>query len=265
MKSLIFTFLLVLAISSCTSKRDYQMVWSDEFDYTGLPDSTKWSFDTLGNAWGWGNNELQTYTKSCIENAKVENGKLVITALKEEGINQPYKSARLTTKGKGDWLYGRIEVCAKLPGGKGIWPAIWMLPSGSEYGHWPESGEIDIMEHVGYEPDSIYCTVHTEAYNHSIGTHKSKSFFKPDAEHEFNVYAIDWTPKKIDFYINHEKVFTFRNENKTSSEWPYDKNFYLVLNVAVGGDWGGKHGVDDSIFPQKMEIDYVRVYTNSRD
>ena len=247
-------------LQGCTNSEKYELVWSDEFDYTGLPDSTKWSYDTEGNAWGWGNNELQTYTSHHSKNAEVINGKLYLTAIKEDSVSQPYTSARIISKGKGDWLYGRIEVKAKVPGGKGIWPAIWMLPTDWEYGGWPESGEIDIMEHVGYEPDSVYFTVHTEAYNHGIGTQKSQPVYAPDTEHNFHLYSIEWTPKKIDFFLDHDKVFTFKNEGKTSAEWPFDKRFHLLLNVAVGGGWGGKHGVDNSIFPCRMIVDYVRVY-----
>nr|WP_321409530.1 glycoside hydrolase family 16 protein [uncultured Carboxylicivirga sp.] len=258
--SILVLFVLSGLLHSCNNNGSYQLVWSDEFEYSGLPDSTKWSYDIEGNAWGWGNNELQTYTSADINNAEVLNGKLFITAVKEDSISKPYTSARLISKGKGDWLYGKIEVKAKLPGGKGIWPAIWMLPTDWEYGGWPESGEIDIMEHVGYEPDSVYFTVHTESYNHGIGTQKSQAVYEPDAEHVFHVYGIEWTPKKIDFYLDENKVFTFKNEGKTYAEWPYDKRFHLLLNVAVGGGWGGKHGVDDSIFPCQMVVDYVRVY-----
>lgn len=251
---------LICLLSSCAPTPQYALVWSDEFDVNGLPDSTKWSYDTVGNAWGWGNNELQTYTTARIENAEVLNGKLYLTALKEDSSSIKYSSGRLKTKGKGDWLYGKIEVRAKVPGGKGIWPAIWMLPTDWEYGDWPKSGEIDIMEHVGYEPDSLYFTVHTDAYNHSIGTHKSQPVYRNDTESDFHVYGIEWEPKKIDFYLDGDKVFTFKNENKTFAEWPYDKRFHLLLNVAVGGDWGGKYGVDDTIFPAQMIVDYVRVY-----
>nr|WP_319398877.1 glycoside hydrolase family 16 protein [uncultured Carboxylicivirga sp.] len=258
--SIIALIILTGIVSGCQPKDNYQLVWSDEFNYEGLPDSTKWSYDTEGNAWGWGNNELQTYTSNNLRNAEVIDGNLVITAVKEDSIAMPYTSARLITKGKGDWLYGKVEVKAKVPGGKGIWPAIWMLPTDWEYGGWPASGEIDIMEHVGYEPDSVYFTVHTEAYNHSIGTQKSQPVFAPDVEYSFHKYGMEWTPKKIDFFLDDNKVFTFKNENATSAEWPYDKRFHLLMNVAVGGGWGGKHGVDNTIFPCRMLVDYVRVY-----
>lgn len=152
---------------------NWKLVWDEEFDYTGLPDSTKWSYDTAGNAWGWGNHEAQYYTVAWPENARVEGGVLKITALKEAMGGKEYTSARLLTKGKGDWLYGRFEIRAKLPTGRGAWPAIWMLPTDWEYGGWPASGEIDIMENVGFDPDTIVASAHTQSYYHSIGTQKT--------------------------------------------------------------------------------------------
>ena len=256
----LFIILLSITLFACQSGDKYQLVWSDEFDYTGLPDSTKWSFDTLGNAWNWGNNELQHYTSNRIENAEVHNGHLIIKAHHEDGFPQPYTSARLITKEKGDWLYGRIEVRAKVPGGKGAWPAIWMLPTDWEYGNWPKSGEIDIMEHVGYEPDSVYFTVHTGAYNHLKKTQHGKAVCRPDLESSFHTYSIEWTPSKCAFFLNDERVFTYRKKSDNPDLWPFNKRFHLVLNVAVGGVWGGKYGVDNSIFPCQMEVDYVRVY-----
>jgi len=258
---IIHFIILVLVVVGCTNNSGHQLVWNDEFEHNGLPDSTKWSYDTEGNAWQWGNNELQHYTAGRAKNAIVKDGFLHITACVEEGFNRPYTSARLITKGKGDWLYGRIEVKAKVAGGKGIWPAIWMLPTDWEYGDWPASGEIDIMEHVGYEPDSIFFTVHTDAYNHTKGTHKSKAVFAPNAEQSFHVYAVEWTENKCMFFLDGQKVFDFKKEeNATSAQWPFDKRFHLLINLAVGGDWGGKHGVDEYIFPCEMIVDYVRVY-----
>ncbi|WP_198416683.1 glycoside hydrolase family 16 protein [Marinilabilia rubra] len=243
-----------------TDKDNYELVWSEEFDYTGLPDETKWNYDTIGNSYGWGNNELQCYTVGRKKNAYVDGENLVITARKEAWDDFNYTSARLTTKEKGDWLYGRMEIKANIPGGRGIWPAIWMLPTDWAYGGWPESGEIDIMEHVGYESDSIYTTVHTGAYNHAIGTEVGKATFVPHCEGAFCVYAIEWKKDKIDFFIDDEKVFTFDKHKGGTDVWPFDKRFHLILNVAVGGHWGGLHGVDDDIFPAKMLVDYVRVY-----
>ncbi|MCF8308153.1 MAG: family 16 glycosylhydrolase [Bacteroidales bacterium] len=233
------------------------LVWQDEFNYTGLPDSEKWGYDVGGD--GWGNNELQFYTEADTNNARVQNGKLIIEAHKENYSGNQYTSTRLITKNKGDWKYGRFEIKAKVPAGTGTWPAIWMLPTDWEYGGWPSSGEIDIMEYVGYEPNVIHQTVHTQAYNHLNGTEQSNASNVETAEEEFHLYAIEWTPDKIDFFVDGRLRFTFENEG-TWQKWPFDKRFHLLLNVAIGGNWGGVQGVDDSIFPVQMEVDYVRVY-----
>ena len=240
-----------------------KLVWADEFNYKGLPDSLKWSYDNgrgCPQNCGWGNNELQFYTSNRKENAWVENGILIIEAKKESYEGAAYTSARLASKNKGDWKYGRFEIKAKLPAGTGMWPAIWMLPTKWEYGGWPHSGEIDIMENVGYWPDSLLGTVHTGAYNGMLGTQKTKGVNRKDLSTAFHIYALEWTAETISFFIDNEKYNVFKNEHTGSESWPYDKDFHLLLNIAVGGNWGGKYGVDDKIFPQKMEIDYVRVY-----
>lgn len=260
MKLLIY-FAGLFAIGSligCAPKSNFQPVWSDEFDYSGLPDPARWSYDTGGH--GWGNDELEYYTENRLENARVENGNLIIEARKEDFGGRNYTSARLVTKGKGDWLYGRIEVRAKIPSGVGTWPAIWMLPTDWEYGGWPHSGEIDIMEHVGFNPNVIHGTVHTGAFNHMIGTQKGDTIRVNDAMEAFHTYAIEWNPQKIDFFVDKTKYFTFENSGKGSSEWPFDKRFHLLLNIAVGGSWGGQKGVDSTAFPARMVVDYVRVY-----
>ena len=235
-----------------------ELVWSDEFNYTGLPDSSKWSYNIGGS--GWGNDEIEYYTSNKKENARVENGKLIIEARKEECNGMHYSSARLVTKGKGDWLYGRIDVRAKLPKGKGTWPAIWMLSSDWSYGHWPESGEIDIMEHVGYDPDAIHFSTHCKDYYFRINTQKTAIMKADRSDSLFYTYSVDWTPDKIDGYINDSLYFSTTNERLGWKKWPFDKPFHLILNLAVGGFWGGAAGIDESIWPQKMEVDYVRVY-----
>jgi len=232
-------------------------MWSDEFDYSGAPNPAKWGYDIGGN--GWGNNELQYYTDA-LKNAKVENGKLIITAIKENFGGREYTSARLVTKNKGDFLYGRIDVRAKLPAGRGTWPAIWMLPTDWAYGGWPKSGEIDIMEHVGYDPNNVLFSIHTDAYNHGIGTQKSGSKRIASAQTEFHNYRVDWTPYAVRGYFDDELVFTFVNEGQGFSKWPFDKRFHLLLNLAIGGNWGGQQGIDNTIFPAVFEIDHVRVY-----
>lgn len=236
----------------------WKLVWSDEFDYSGLPDTSKWNYATGGH--GWGNNEKQYYTEAVPENVKVENGELKITAVQEQRGENPYTSGRILTKNKGDWKYGKVEVKAKLPEGRGLWPAIWMLPTDWEYGGWPDSGEIDIMEHVGYKPDSIFQTVHTKSFNHMIGTQVGKATFIEDMYDKFHTYSIIWNPGQIDFYIDGEQRHTFLNSGKGFDEWPFDKRFHLILNLAVGGNWGGRKGIDDSIFPATFSLDYVRVY-----
>ncbi|MCB0640480.1 MAG: glycoside hydrolase family 16 protein, partial [Phaeodactylibacter sp.] len=204
-----------------------------------------------------GNNELQAYKKG-LENVRIEEGLLVIEAHRTE---DSFTSARLVTRGKAPFKFGRIEVRAKLPSGRGTWPAIWMLPEADTYGGWPASGEIDIMEHVGYNPDTIFGTPHTKAFNHMIGTHRSGAIYLPDAETAFHTYAVEWNAQQIDWFVDDTLYHRFAPSARTSAEWPFDHPFYLILNLAVGGNWGGKEGIDDSIWPQQFLIDYVRVYT----
>lgn len=239
-------------------KNEWELVWSDEFNYPGLPDTSKWSYDIGGH--GWGNNEKQYYTEADPDNVRVEDGVLEITARKETMHDNQYSSARLVTKNKGDWKFGKIEVSAKLPPGRGLWPAIWMLPTDWEYGGWPDSGEIDIMEHVGFNPDSIFQTVHTKSFNHRLGTQVGKATYVDDVYDQFHTYSIIWNAGQIDFYIDEEKQHTFLNSGRGFDEWPFDQRFHLILNLAIGGDWGGQKGIDDSIFPAVFTVDYVRVY-----
>lgn len=255
MRVVIATLLTMLVFASCKPK----LVWSDEFNYTGTPDTSKWNYD-LGANNGWGNNEQQTYTNSA-KNVRVENGNLIIEAHRDSIEGRAFSSTRIISKHKGDWLYGRIEVKAKLPYGRGTWPAIWMLPTDWEYGRWPASGEIDIMEHVGYLPDSVFGTIHTAAYNHVKQTERSGQIALHDAAERFHIYAINWTKDKIEFFVDDKLYYTaIRSTSDTYEEWPFDKRFHLLMNIAVGGNWGGKEGIDQSIWPQKMEIDFVRVY-----
>jgi len=232
-------------------------VFSDEFNYNGVPDSTKWSYDIGGS--GWGNNEMQYYTNQ-LKNARVAKGILTISAIREDKDNNHYTSARLVTKNKGDIRYGRIEVKAKIPAGIGTWPAIWMLPTDWIYGGWPKSGEIDIMEHVGYDPDVIHISTHCEAYYFLINNQKTAVKKIKKATTKFHVYRVDWTPYAIRGYIDDELVFTNVNEASGPKAWPFDQRFHLLLNIAVGGNWGGVKGVDEKAFPAKMQVDYVRFY-----
>jgi len=262
-------FILPAAIVCCAQPADnvnsqYQFAttptWQDEFDYTGKPDPKKWNYD-LGDH-GWGNNELENYTDKP-ENIRVENGHLIIEVKKETSGKQNYSSARLVSKGKGDFLYGKFEIKARLPKGRGTWPAIWMLASENNYGNkgWPDNGEIDIMEHVGFDQNRVHGNIHTKAFNHAIKTNKGNNILVDNVSDEFHVYSCEWTPSSVSILIDGKAFFTFTKEPSYQwAEWPFDKPFHLLLNIAVGGNWGGQKGVDDSIFPQKMEVDYVRVY-----
>jgi len=232
-------------------------VWRDEFDGEGVPDPARWSYDTGGH--GWGNNELQYYTDKPA-NAFVADGLLTIVAHRQRAGKLRYSSARLVSRGKGDFRYGRGEIRARLPGARGSWPALWMLPTDNRYGNWPRSGEIDIMEHVGFDRGVIHQTVHTQAYNHRLGTQRAAQKRIGDLDTQFHRYRVDWTPDHILGYIDDERVFEFANEGTGPDAWPFDQRFHVVMNVAVGGDWGGQQGVDDAAFPIWMEVDYVRVY-----
>ncbi len=243
---------------------DWQLVWSDHFNYKGLPDSTKWNYDTRGNEYGWGNNEKQWYTVANPNNAFVSKGTLKITARKEETSGKAYSSARLTSKNKGDWKYGKVVVRAKLPTGRGTWPAIWMLPTDSPYGGWPQCGEIDIMEHVGYNPDTVFSTVHTGSYNHIKRTQVGKRLSLPTATSRFHTYTLEWEAGELRSYVDDIHYFTFRNEQTGSDAWPFDQSFHLILNLAVGGGLGGRKGIDDALFPHVFEVDYVKVYQKNK-
>lgn len=234
----------------------WRLVWADEFEYEGLPDPQKWTYEEGLVR----NNEAQYYTRARPENARVEDGVLVIEARKEDYEGAGYTSASVTTQGKARWQGGRIEVRAKLPTGRGMWPAIWMLGTNISEVGWPESGEIDLMENVGFDPDRIHANVHTEAFNHVQGTNKGASIVVPDPHADFHVYAVEWFEDHMDFFVDGRKYFTFENTGGGPAEWPFDQPFYLILNAAIGGGWGGQQGIDDRIFPQRYEIDYVRVY-----
>lgn len=260
----VYPIMFLFLLSSCffsekkESETKWQLSWSDEFDYNGLPDSNKWNYDVGGH--GWGNNELQYYTKASIRNAEVSNGSLKLKAITEKMENRDYTSARLVTRDKADFTYGKIEVKAKLPRGRGLWPAIWMLGDNIENAGWPDCGEIDIMEHVGYDKDSVLGYIHTKAYNHVKGTQKGTRVFIDDPYNAWHVYSLEWTPERMDFLLDNNLFYHVSNEHKTTAEWPFDSPFFLLLNIAVGGNLGGKKGVDATIFPATMEVDYVRVY-----
>ena len=243
-------------------KEGWALVWNDEFDGPVL-NLEKWSFEIGGH--GWGNNELQYYSDDD-STAFIQDGKLVIRAdLVPQGTGSSdnlryFSSARLRTSGKGDWRYGRIEVKAKLALGQGIWPAIWMLPTDWMYGGWPESGEIDIMEHVGYDPGRVHGSIHTGSYNDKINTQRGGSKLLDKISSKFYVYAIEWYEDRIDFLIDDAKYFSFQNDGKNDfNTWPFNQRFHLLINIAVGGDWPGSPD-ETTQFPTEMEVEYVRVY-----
>ena len=243
----------------------YVQVWADEFDRPGLPDPKKWAYDTSRNKEGWYNEEKQYYAADRPENARVENGRLILTARKERLSDkadfggQDYASGKLVTRGLAEWKYGYIEVRAKLACGRGVWPAIWMLASDGSAG-WPAMGEIDIMEHVGWDPGRVHGTVHTKAYNHVAKTQKGSNVMVPDACSAFHNYQLDWNEDRLLIGIDGRAHMRFDNDKKGDpATWPFGTPEYLILNVAVGG-WGGQKGIDAAAFPAKMEVDYVRVW-----
>ena len=227
--------------------------WSDEFNYTGTPDTSKWTYDLGGG--GWGNSELEDYTNAPA-NVSVGNGVLTITALNQSAGGEAYTSTRIVSKGS--TTYGRIEVRAKLCSGRGTWPAIWMLPNVYTYGAWPASGEVDIMEMVGYDPNVEHFSAHNATYY--AGNAKTSTDSIPTAETDFHLYREDWTPYAIRGYYDNVLVFTYINTGGGTQLYPYNIPFHLLMNIAVGGSWGGIDGVDDTAFPTSMQIDYVHFF-----
>jgi beta-glucanase (GH16 family) len=243
----------------------WKLVWSDEFDGTGLPNPNKWGYDTSRNQVGWYNNELQYYARDRLENARVENGKLIITARKERLIstadfgNQAYTSARLVTRGIASWTYGFFEVRAKLPCGAGTWPAIWTLGT---KGAWPADGEIDIMEQFGNNKTEVLGTIHTQAnnfFNGTLGLGLGGKIAAPDSCTNFHNYQLTWSADEIVIGIDDMPYFAYKNpKNGSYLQWPFDNPQYLILNLAIGGDLGG--AVPAAFTSQQLEVDYVRIY-----
>ena len=241
----------------------YRLVWFDEFDLDGLPDTQRWGYDTERNPFGWYNGELQYYAAARYENTLVSDGRLRITARREslagaaDWGGQRYTSARLITRGKGDWTTGFVSVRARLPCGLGTWPAIWMLAS---QGDWPAAGELDILEQVGKDPDHVFSTVHTTSG--SGGNGKGGGTRLNDVCRAFHDYQMHWTPSEIRFGIDGRHHFTYPNLGQGKAQWPFDSPQFLILNIAIGGDLGGP--VDDAIFPVTMEVDSVKVWQKPR-
>jgi beta-glucanase (GH16 family) len=256
MTCLILMFSIVYA-------QDYQLVWSDEFDGTEL-DLSKWEYMTgdgtaFGLPSGWGNNELQWYRP---ENLAVTNGSLIITAKKENYSGKKYTSARIRTIHKGDWKYGRFEFRIKFPVGKGIWPAIWLYPTDSVYGGWAASGEVDIIEYLGHQSNMVYGTLHYGGQwpqNQSKG--KSYTLPSDTFDRDFHVFAMEWEERAFKWYVDGKLYQTLTSWYSSNGNYPapFDQCFHLIMNVAVGGNWPGNPDAS-TVFPQTMEVDYVRIY-----
>jgi beta-glucanase (GH16 family) len=278
-KSFLFQLSIVLIMMitfslSAQKKEKLKLVWSEEFNYNGLPDTTKWGYE-VGHI---RNNEQQYYTNARKENIWVKKGVLTITGHKEIYPNENYKkenkdwkykdsiahytSASINTLGKAGWQYGRIEVRAKLPKGGGIWPAIWMMGTNRTELGWPKCGEIDIMEFIGNHPEDIYGTIHfpdpISKQNKSIGN----KIIEKKLDSGFHVYAIEWNEQTIDVYFDKKKYHSFPIDTAgLGPENPFRKPFYLLINLAMGANWPGP--IDDSVLPQQFVVDYVRVYQKS--
>jgi beta-glucanase (GH16 family) len=230
------------------------LVWADDFEIDGAPEMKKWGYDIGGH--GWGNAEAETYTNNR-ENSSIANGVLRITARND---SSRWTSARIKTQDIAHWTYGYFEIRAKLPSGTGTWPAIWMLPNRDRYGTWPNSGEIDIMEHVGFDPNRIHTTMHSGAYNHQQNTQKGTSLMVENVTGQFHTYGIEWESRYIQWFIDDKPVYRYENPGLGTAEWPFDIPYYLIMNIAIGGSWGGQKGIDPALREAVMEIDYVRVY-----
>ena len=233
---------------------DPKLVWSDEFDGTTL-NLDNWTYelgDGCPNLCGWGNNELQEYTD---DNHRLEDGILIISAKK--GSNSNYTSTRIITKGKQEFQYGRIEARVKVPSGGGMWPAFWALGNDIETNSWPNCGEIDIVEYVGKNPGQIFTSVHTpSSYGNTVN---SMITIVPNVEDDFHKYAVDWNQNFIDFFFDDIRVYTYSVQTKNQNTWPFNKPFFLIINLAIGGNFGGPVA-SDLMFPREFIIDYVRVY-----
>lgn len=248
--------LSIVAACMFVPMSDYKLIWSDEFDRPGKPDPKKWKIET-----GYAHNNEKQYYTNREKNIRVEGGKLIIEAHKDsfEGKHE-ITSGRMNTQGLASWKYGKFEARAKVPTGRGTWPAFWMLGDNIGEVGWPACGEIDILEHVGYDPDRVHFNVHTKDYNHVMKTNKGTNVELKDPHKDFHVYSAEWTDTQIDFFVDGKKTFTFKKESDDSGVWPFSKPEFIILNLAIGGDWGGSKGIDDAIFPARYEVDYVRVY-----
>jgi len=242
------------------------VLWSDEFNGSRL-DASKWQYDTSRNKEGWYNKELQYYAANRLENLRVGGGNLTIELRKDpqeirkfpDWGKQKYSSAKIVTQGKAAFQYGFFEARAKLPCTRGSWPAFWMMPIGNE--QWPQGGEIDILEHIGAQPGVVHANLHTGKYNHTKQNGRGAQKPLPTSCSDFHRYQLSWTEDEILIGVDDRAYMRVRNsEPGDRGAWPFDKPFYLILNLAMGGDWAGSKGIDDASLPQKFEVDYVRVW-----
>ncbi len=235
-----------------------KLVWSDEFDKGTRPDTTKWAYNIGTGSGGWGNNEMEYYTSDST-NARIENGNLVIEARVQSKGGKNYTSARMLTQGKASWTYGRFEIRAKLPKGNGTWPAIWMLGDNIGTAGWPACGEIDIMEEVGKELNVINWSAHSKLLNWTLGTQKTYKTTVDGATDAFHVYKLDWNKDNMSFYVDDKLYYTVANDGRGTDSYPFVAPQFLLLNLAIGGNMPG-FIIDESVFPVRMEVDYVRIY-----
>ncbi len=260
--------LLLASFSMASAQQPGRLLWSEEFDYTGLPDTTIWTYDVgngCPNICGWGNQEVQFYTEKDPRNARVEDGKLIIEAHRD--ADGRWTSARLKTQGKKTFRYGRIQFRAKLPAGSGTWPALWMLGEDITTVGWPRCGEIDVMEHVGRDPGRVQAAMHTPS---SHGNTQDKGgLMVPDFDRAFHVYEVRWTPRKIAFYLDGKNYYTYKPKQRNAETWPYDQPFFIIVNIAMGGGFGRdpqyetgglKNGIEPGLTTARMEVDYIRLY-----
>jgi beta-glucanase (GH16 family) len=255
-------FVILGSLSEEILAQDYKLVWSDEFNGTAL-DTSKWGYQ-FGNQHGWGNNEKEYYRT---ENAVVKDGFLNIIAKKENYNDCEYTSSRILTRGKGDWKYGKFEMRAKMPKGKGIWPAFWMMPTQSVYGGWPVSGEIDIMEYLGHETNIIHGTLHYgDKPPNNKYTGKTYTLANGNFCDDFHIFSLTWEENKIEWFVDGELYHSLTEWNTVAAPYPapFDQQFHIILNLAVGGYWPGMPD-ESTIFPQEYVIDYVRVYQKAED
>ncbi len=255
--------LTLFVISSCSTDEKQtvvtktQLVMSEEFNVEGAPNPDLWGYNLGTGSNGWGNNELQYYT-DLPQNVKVEGGMLKITAIKESYLGSAYTSARILTKGKFSQKYGRFEARIKMPWGKGLWPAFWMLGANSDTVIWPQCGEIDIMEYLGSKPTSMFGTVHGPGYSGGNAISKNYTLINDRFDNDFHVFGIEWGENYINYYVD-DKLYNQITPKDVPGEWVFNQPFYMILNMAVGGNFPGLPNAE-TVFPQTMTIDYVRVY-----